>query len=61
MNATMSIPRSLRIACTHFGERPIPVQVSSGFWGFRNFTGIFLRWRPPAAPFPSSGKMSPSL
>ena len=52
----MSIPRSLRIACTHFGERPIPVQVSSGFCGFRNFTGIFLRCRPPVASVPSSGE-----
>ena len=27
LNAATSIPRSLSIACTHFGDRPIPDQV----------------------------------
>ena len=31
LNAFTSIPRSSRIACTHFGVRPMPLQLSSGF------------------------------
>ena len=41
LNAATSIPRSLSIACTHFGVRPMPAQVSSGFCGFRYFAGLF--------------------
>ena len=57
LNAAISIPRSPRIACTHFGERPMPVQVSSGFCGLRYFAGIFRRRRPAGAELPSSGKI----
>ena len=35
----MSMPRSSRIACTHFGVRPMPLQVRSGFCGSRYFAG----------------------
>ena len=31
LKAAMSMPRSSRIACTHFGVRPMPLQVRSGF------------------------------
>ena len=33
------MPRSSRIACTHFGARPMPLQVCSGFCGLRYFAG----------------------
>ena len=36
LDAARSIPRWLMIGCTHFRERPIPVQVSLGFDGLRN-------------------------
>ena len=45
LNEAMSMPRSARISCTHFGERPMPVHVSSGFCGLRYFAGIFRRRR----------------
>ena len=35
LKAATSIPRSSTIAATHFGVRPIPLQVSSGFCGLR--------------------------
>ena len=35
------MPRSSRIACTHFGARPMPLQVCSGFCALRYFAGRF--------------------
>ena len=45
LNAAVSSPRSPRIACTHLGVRPMPLQVWSGFCGLRYFAGRFWRWR----------------
>ena len=53
------MPRSSRIACTHFGVRPLPLQVCSGFCGSRYFAGR-LRRAPLKAPAPSSGRGRPS-
>ena len=41
LNAGTSMPRSATIAATHFGVRPMPLQVSSGFCGLRYFAGRF--------------------
>ena len=60
LKAAMSMPRSSRIACTHFGVRPMPLQVRSGFCGSRYFAGRLPR-APLAAPAPSSGKRSAIL
>ena len=37
------MPRSSRIACTHFGVRPMPLQVCSGCCGSRYFAGLLRR------------------
>lgn len=50
LNAATSIPRSSRIACTHFGVRPMPLQVCSGFCGLRYFVGRFRRTPVEEAP-----------
>ena len=61
LNAAVSIPRSPRIACTHLGVRPMPLQLSSGFCGLRYLAGLFWRRAPLPLADPSSGKMSPSF
>ena len=60
LKAAMSIPRSSRIACTHFGVRPMPLQVWSGFCGSRYLSGR-LRRAAVEEPALSSGKISSIL
>ena len=43
LKAALSMPRSSRIACTHFGVRPMPLQVCSGCCGSRYFAGLLRR------------------
>ena len=57
----MSIPRSSRIACTQFGDRPKPLQEWSGFCGSRYLVGGRLRRAGPEAAAPSSRKISSEL
>ena len=43
LKAALSMPRSSRITCTHFGIRPMPLQACSGFCGSRYFAGLLRR------------------